>query len=107
MKLFMLSALTGLSLASVFDVNSGKHEIKKSTAEVNQVDGFYIFTDSKPVAPYDSLGVVTIGFMTGTQYNSMKKNLVKRARKRYPDADGLILQLKNTGVDRCIVLKFR
>lgn len=107
MKFLILSAITGLSLASVFDVNSGKHEIKNSTAEVNQMEGFYIFTDSKPVSPYDSLGVVTTGFMTGTQYNSIKKNLVKRARKRYPDADGLILQSKNTSVDRCIVLKFK
>jgi len=33
--------------------------------------------------------------------------MIKKARKKYPDADGLILELDKKGLDQCIVVKFK
>lgn len=84
-----------------------KHEPDNATAKVSQIEGFYIFTDSKPIMHYDSLGTVGLGFITGTQYETIKSNLIKRARVKYPDADGLILELRKKGLDRAFVIKFK
>ncbi len=78
-----------------------------STAETLKIDGYYIFTDSKPVMAYDSLGVVDLGFVSGTHYESIRTNLINRAKKKYPTADGLILYLNKKGLDKCSVIKFK
>jgi hypothetical protein len=57
--------------------------------------------------PHEILGMVDLGFVSGTQYESVRTNLVKRVRKTYPNADGIILNLNKKGVDNCYVLKFK
>ena len=56
---------------------------------------------------HDSLGIVELGFVSGTQYESIRANLIKRARKQYPDANGLILELNKKNIDKCIVIQFK
>jgi hypothetical protein len=54
--------------------------------------------------PYDSIGVIEIGFITDTQYESIRNNLIKRTKKMFPYADGIILNFDKKGVDNCIVI---
>jgi hypothetical protein len=95
-----------LALAMVSFKNE-EDKIDKSKAVVNQIDGFYIFSDSRPLMAYDTLGVVEAGFISGTQYHTIRTNLIKRSRKKYANADGIILDLRNHGLDQCIVIKFK
>lgn len=103
----LLSFLIGSSLIIILAFKVAHYEASLSTAEVKKTEGFYIFSDSKPVMPYDSLGVVELGLVSGTQYQSIKSNLIKRARKKYSNADGLIFDLNNKDLDKCIVIKFK
>ena len=107
MKKTFLSFILGCSLTIIVAFTSNSYHPNYSTAEVLKIEGFYVFTDSKPIMPYDSLGTVDLGFVSGTQYESIKSNLIERARKKYPNADGVILNLKKKGLDTCNVIKFK
>lgn len=81
---------------------------KKNLAEVEQMQGFYVFTDSKPVAEYDYLGTVknSVSFSSG-QYQSIRDILIKKARKEYPSGDGIILHFVNGGTDKADIIKLK
>ena len=93
MKKQLLGFVFGIGITLLFAFNRSGFNTQASTAQVNQIEGFYIFTDSRPVMPYDSLGIVEIGFITDTQYESIRNNLIKRTKTKFPNADGLILKL--------------
>ena len=101
------SFMAGIALTTIFGFTVFHYEPNQATAEVSRVDGLFIFTDSKPVMPYDSLGQLDAGFVTGTQYESIRTNLINRAKKKYPEAEGLMLSLNKQGIDQCLVIKFR
>jgi len=81
----------------------------KATATVNQVQGVYIFIDSKPVAPYDYLGTVdTKGITTSNpQYIVIRDKLIKRIKKDWPAADGVIFSFNAGGRDHADAIKFK
>ncbi|MBK7651569.1 MAG: hypothetical protein IPJ20_13710 [Flammeovirgaceae bacterium] len=106
MKSSFLGFLTGVSLTTLVAFKAVTFQPNSATAEVVNIDGLYIFTDSRPIMNYDSLGVVELGFVSGTQYESIRSNLIKRARKDYPNANGLILDLNKKGIDKGIAIKF-
>ena len=103
-KNVVLISILALAMFSFKNEDSKK---ENASAVVNKIDGFYIFTDSRPLMAYDTLGAVEAGFISGTQYHTIRTNLIKRARKKYANADGLILDLRNHGLDQCIVIKFK
>lgn len=107
MKNNMIFFLGGVFFTMVLSFQPLKFEPGYATAEVSKIDGYYIFTDGKPVMAYDTLGVVELGFVSGTQYESIRNNLIKRAIKKYPNGNGLILQLNRSGLDKGVVIKFR
>lgn len=107
MKKHLNGFCLGMSITFLFAFKVANYLTKPSTAEVNNINGYYIFTDSKPVMPYDSMGTVEIGFVTGTQYESIREHLIKRAKNKFPDANGLIMQFDKKGVDRCTVIKIK
>ena len=107
MKSVFGGLLAGICLTGILAFNANKYEPNHSTAEVSKIEGFYIFTDSKPIMPYDTLGDVDLGFVSGTQYETIRANLIKRARKKYPTGDGIILNLDKKGLDKCNVIKFK
>lgn len=107
MKRLFLGILIVICLTSICAFSVAGYTPKYCTAEVATVDGVYVFTDSQPVMPYDSLGVVELGFVSGTQYESIRTNLLKRVKKAYPAADGVILNLDKKGIDNCKVIKFK
>jgi len=79
---------------------------ENAIAEVNQQQGFYLFVDSKPKADYDFLGTVKFSFGFSTQYQSVRDGLIKKARKKFPDGDGIIFYFNNGGIDKADVIKF-
>jgi hypothetical protein len=103
-KNVVLISILALAMFSFKNEDSKK---ENASAVVNKIDGFYIFTDSRPLMAYDTLGVVEAGFISGTQYHTIRTNLIKRARKKFANADGLILDLKKNGIDQCIVIQFK
>ena len=107
MKKSLLSFLFGCSLTIILAFNTDSFKPNYSTAEVSKIDEILVFSDSKPVMPYDSIGTVNLGFVSGTQYETIRKNLIKRAKKSYPNADGIILILNKNGLDNCNVIKFK
>lgn len=104
MKKNLLSLLFALSISILFAFQGTNLQTKESTAKVNKINGLYIFTDSQPIAPYDSLGTVDIGFITGTQYEQIRNNLIKRAKAKFPNANGLIMKFDKKGIDKCTVI---
>jgi hypothetical protein len=102
-KLILTSAsalVIGFAILSFTSPVNSKMEIKKASAEANQYQGVYVFTDSKPVSEYKYLGSVKpkgrgldlIGGNTGS-YSDIRDRLIKAAKKNYPSADGLILNM--------------
>lgn len=107
MKKHLFGFLLGISVTVLLAFQVVNFEPNASTAEVNKIDGFYIFTDSKPIMPYDSIGSVEIGFMTETQYESVRDNLIKRAKSKFPNAEGLLLHFDKKGIDQSTVIRFK
>jgi hypothetical protein len=96
------------AIALLFASVSAEYVPRNSTAEVTQVQGCYIFMDSKPVKEYKYLGSVKIGMTWGSgQYQDVRNALIKKVRKKYPDADGVILNLYDGGTDVCDAIKFK
>jgi len=83
-------------------------DIKKNYAVVNQQNGLYIFSDCMPLKPYTFLGEVksSTGGFGSAQYTNVKLRLLKNAKKKYPQADGIILRLTTGAADRADVIKF-
>lgn len=104
MKRLILIFIAGFATALLLAFTSASSIINAASAEVNQIDGLYVFTDCTPVAPYDSLGLVTIGFITGTQYENIRRSLIKQVKKKYPDANGLLFRPDKKGVDSAVAI---
>jgi len=107
MKILLLGSIFGICLTIFFGFNVIRYVPSYSTSEALKIDGILIFSDSKPVMPHDSLGIVELGIISGTQYETVRNNLIKRARKTYPNADGVILNLNKRGLDNCYAIKFK
>ncbi len=105
MKKYFIGLLFGISITILFAFKVANYLPNASTAEVNKIKGLYIFTDCKPVMPYDSIGTVEIGFISDTQYESIRGNLIKRTRNKFPNADGLIMKFDKKGIDKCIAIR--
>lgn len=92
---------------ALISFNEKDKDLPLATARVTQVDGLYIFTDCLPINQFDSIGTVDLGFISGTQYDNIKTNLIKRTKKQFPEAEGLILKLKKNGLDYGIPIVFK
>lgn len=91
--------------------------MSKTSAEVNQDQGYYIFTDSKPDAEYTYLGTIQCkvtqaiihpnynGLCSANPtYDQMKADFIKQAKKKYKDGEALIINASNFTAD---VVKFK
>jgi hypothetical protein len=106
-RIFLLSAC-------VIAINCNAQDCKpsKGDAVVEQRQGLYIFNDCKPKSEYIFLGEVTHGnsFTKAdgdTPLDQKKDGLAKKARKEFPEAEGIILHLSPDAKDRADVIKFK
>lgn len=98
-----LFAIGAISLATITITDNDK-----AKAEVNQLQGVYVFTDSKPIKEYDYLGTVKNTFTMGSgQYQPLRDKLIKKLKKDFPTADGAIFYFNNGSTDRCDAIKFK
>lgn len=95
MKYFLALIACFTLIFALISFNKKDKGLPLASARVTQVDGLYIFTDCLPTNQFDSIGSVGLGFISGTQYDNIKTNLIKRTKKQFPEAEGLILKLKN------------
>ena len=107
MKKLILSFLIGVSFTALIGAGVVDYVVSKKTAEVTTIQNLKIFTDCQPVMEYDYLGTIkSSGTMTG-QYEPVRNALIKKAKKEYPQAEGIILHLVNGGTDKADVIKFK
>ena len=86
----------------------------KASATAEQFQGIFVFVDSKPQNEYEFLGTVGKGSswgkafgLQGSEYTDRRDKLVKAAKKEYPQAEGIILHLREGGKDEADVIKFK
>ena len=86
---------------------------QSNLAEVNKINGFYIFVDSKPTADYDVVGEVKVDetdkdiIRSQGQYSDVRDNIIRNARMANYGADGLIFTFINGGTDKALIIKFK
>ena len=107
MKNIILGCVSAFILTTVFAFSSVNYQLKKSTAEVEQYQGVYVFSDSKPTSEYEYLGTVkrNTGGFGSSQYADVRDGLIKKAKKKYPNGNGVILILKSGASDRADVIR--
>jgi hypothetical protein len=90
------------AIAGLFAIT---RNITAASADAQQVQGFYIFTDSKPISEYTYLGTVTpktvqVGDqVSGNEglavceltYTQLRDDLIKQAKKKYKDGTAIII----------------
>lgn len=107
-KTLLFAAVAAFLSLSAFTVKTA-YDLKKSTAEVDQVEGVYIFTDSRPASEYEYVGTVQTGAisMGDSQYIGVRDRLIKKAKKDFPNADGLIFEFRSGKRDKVDAIKFK
>ena len=63
---------------------------KKAAAQVQKVEGIYIFVKSTPASQYDFLGTVTGPVIGSHEFDKLLNSMLKDLKKKYPEANGLI-----------------
>lgn len=100
-KLFLLSAM-----ALAFTT----HAQTKQSANANVYQAVSVFTDCNPVQPYDVLGDIKVSSSGGfgnDSYNSQRDAAIKKLKKDYPTADGILISFKGNGACMATAIKFK
>lgn len=101
MKKLLIPIIAIAVLASAFTlVDSDKEK-----ANVEQMDGLYIFIKSKPVAENDYLGSVKKSLALTGNPEEMLNSMIKKVKKEYPSADGIIFT--SVSMDKADAIKFK
>ncbi len=79
-------------------------QTNKAAATVDRSDGLYIFVMSLPESPYESLGTVKKSLSWTGAPDEMLKDQVKKVKKEYPGAEGIIF---NLAMDKAEAIKFK
>lgn len=92
-----------------FNTIKFNYEVRKNTAEVNKIEGLYIFTDSEPVSDYEYLGTVKTNIFqtSNSQYEGVREGLIKQVKKKYPNANGALLYLNYGQSDKADAIKLK
>lgn len=109
MKSKLLPFLAGMLLTLTFAFNGASDNVDKTMASVQKLDGYYIFVKAEPKAPYEKLGnMESPGMVKSLALNSMLNTFIKKAKKDYPNADGLVFNAAGeSGMGSCEVIKFK
>lgn len=107
MKNFSYGVFVGLSLILLVAFSLNKQEVKNNAAEVNRVNSVYVFTDSYPIKQYEVLGHVKVAATWDGSYESSRNQLIKKAKKEFPNAEAIIIYPNHNGTDKADVIKFK
>lgn len=117
MKKFIFGLLTGIFLISIVAFTKATLDQDKSVAKVTREQGFYIFTDCKPVNDYDFITTVKatdLQYAGGANfadltYDQLKANLLRvierKTRKgKMEKGDAIIINTESASGD---LIKFK
>lgn len=96
---FVLGMLLTLSLS--FAV---AYEPTLATAEVEKVEGIYIFYRSEPVKEYEYIGTHKVKLSWTGQPDEMFGLLVKKSKKKFPELQAIII---SDDMEKCDAIKFK
>ncbi len=77
----------GLLLSS-FSVIDNQNE---SYAEVDKVDGIYIFHFCEPIKDYDYLGTISLKVVWSNSPDKLITTMTKKCKNMYPNGEGIII----------------
>jgi hypothetical protein len=98
----VISILIAVAAIALF---SFKTPADKSAAKVDQQQGIYVFMLSKPTAEYEYLGSVSKSLAWTGKPEEMLNSMLKKVKKDYPKADGLIFT--SIEMDKADAVKFK
>lgn len=96
--------LLGIMTAGLFAFTSATYLSNKSTAEVEQDSGVYVFYRSKPVTKYEYIGTYKIGLIWDDNPKLLFNKLIKKTKEKFPEADALII---DNDMVKCDAIKFK
>ncbi len=83
-----------ITLIAVVFLIAFKSAPETNKAEVNQVNGLFIFSDSKPIAKYTYIGTIrNNGISLNPKYTNVRDKMINKLKEKYPEANGVILFL--------------
>lgn len=80
-------------------------DTEKEKATVEQMEGLYVFIKSKPTAENDYLGSVKKSLALTGNPEEMLNAMIKKVKKEYPNADGIIFT--SVSMDKADAIKFK
>jgi hypothetical protein len=104
MKRIFIITILGLGLLSFIVKNQIKYDVKKSSAEVEQVEGVYVFYRSKPVFDYEYLGTYKIVLAWDNSPKILFEKLVRKTKEKYPNAEAIVI---DNDMGKCDAIKFK
>lgn len=105
MKKLLITATVAVAIVGLF---AFKQTVKKNLAEVEQIEGYYIFVNSNPVNEFTYLGTVQAGGGFGSsQFTDVRDKLIKKTKKEYPKADGIIFHFVTGKADKAEAIMFK
>jgi len=109
MKKQLITFFFGASLILMFSFANQSTEIKQTSAEVSRLNGMAVFIESEPLMEYEVLGDVKYDgtFAITNQYQEVRDALIRKAKKKYKDANGIIIRFCNGCTNRADVIKFK
>jgi hypothetical protein len=97
---------TLICVAVGFTLLSFQNKVDHKAATVNQAQGFLIFMQCSPTSDYEVLGTVKKTGLTWTgKPEEMFNTLLRRARKDYPQAEGVIFD--DVAMEHATCIKFK
>jgi hypothetical protein len=100
----MKKTILAFILISCLGFKIADYEVKKSTSEVEQMEGFNIFYKSKPVREYERIGHYKVGVSWTGSPDELLKKLVSQSVKKYPAGDGLLI---SGDMKECDIIKLK
>jgi hypothetical protein len=104
MKNLYVGLCLGFMLIAALGFKKDIYEVRKSSAEVEQEEGVYIFYRSKPIAEYEYLGTYKIGMVWDDKPRLLFNKLVRKTKEKFPNADGIII---DNDMGKCDAIKFK
>lgn len=75
------------------------------TANVEPVNGIYIYFHSRPAEQYDYLDTYTIQIAMTGKPEELINMMLNKVRKKYPEANGIIIT--SDELDQCDIIKLK
>jgi len=104
MKKIIINSLLIFTLIGLISFTVFENE-NNSLAKTEQVQGIYIFYNSKPVSTYDVIGSEKTSFALKGNPEELINIAIKKAKKDFPNTEGIVFTNEDMDVYNFIVFK--